>query len=333
MLRIAINGFGRVGRNIVRALLSNPHNQAIEVVAINDLAPASLLAHLTEFDSTLGRCPEPVSLNNDQLVIGSRSITLTSESDPKNLPWKALNIDICFECTGRFASKDKASLHLQAGAKKVLVSQPCTDADATVVFGVNHCDIQPEHTIISNASCTTNCLAPLVAAINPIVDIQSGLMTTIHAYTNDQNLLDQPSNDEFRSRSATASMIPTRTGAAKAVGLVLPDLAGKLHGLAVRVPTPNVSLVDLTVVGSKTFTVDDIHNALVKASEGSMKGILAINEKPLVSIDFQGHMASSIVDFNHTALLGNQLKLMSWYDNEWGFSNRMLDVAYYMSTI
>lgn len=327
MLRIAINGFGRVGRNIVRALLDSPHSQAIQIVAINDLADSELLAHLLEYDSTLGQCPYPVDLKDDVISVGDQTFTLYHHANPRELPWKSLNVDICFECTGRFASKEKASQHLSAGAKKVLVSQPCTEADITVVYGVNHEQIADSHRVISNASCTTNCLAPIVSALHPLMDIQSGLMTTIHAYTNDQNLLDQPSNDAFRSRSATVSMIPTRTGAAKAVGLVLPELEGKLHGMAVRVPTANVSLVDLVLYGAKSVSVDQIHQWFTEASQQGMKGVLALNSKPLVSIDFQKNAHSSIIDTNHTAILGKQVKIMSWYDNEWGFSNRMLDVA------
>ncbi|MDA9003951.1 type I glyceraldehyde-3-phosphate dehydrogenase [bacterium] len=333
MLRIAINGFGRVGRNIVRALLEGKHSNDMSIVAINDLAEPELLAHLLEYDSTLGRSSHPVSLNERELSMGDQSMTLYKEPDPSKLPWGELEIDICFECTGRFASKEKASQHLAAGAKKVLVSQPCADADITTVYGVNHLAIKPEYTIISNASCTTNCLAPIVAALHPLIDIQSGLMTTIHAYTNDQNLLDQPSNDAFRSRSATASMIPTRTGAAKAVGLVLPELEGKLHGMAVRVPTANVSLVDLVLVGKNTVDIDAVHQCFIEASQNTLRGVLSTNAKPLVSIDFQKNTHSSIVDTNHTAILGKQLKIMSWYDNEWGFSNRMLDVAKHISQL
>ncbi|MFT6102224.1 MAG: glyceraldehyde 3-phosphate dehydrogenase [Candidatus Endobugula sp.] len=331
-MRIAINGYGRIGHCIVRAIFDQGLEDEYEIIAINDLADNALLCHLTRYDSTLGVFKHDVQLVEDNMLIEGKSIQLSSCQDATQLPWEKLDIDICFECSGHFASRELASHHLQAGAKKVLVSQPCADADKTIVYGVNHQLLRAEDTVVSNASCTTNCLAPLLKVLTETVGVQSGMMTTIHSYTNDQNLIDKVGGDFYRSRSATQSMIPTKTGAAKAVGLVLPELDGKLNGMAIRVPTINVSLVDLYIIPEKNITIDELHQhiqlaANTELSAGGLKGILAYNDKPLVSVDFKCHTASSIFDANHTSILGSQLKLMSWYDNEWAFSLRMLDVA------
>jgi glyceraldehyde 3-phosphate dehydrogenase len=326
MINIAINGYGRIGRNVLRALYESGQNEQIKIVAINDLAPANVNAHLTQFDSVHGRFNQEVVLAENTLVIGNDEITLTQERDPANLPWKALNVDIVLECTGIFTSRDAASKHIEAGAKKVIVSAPGTDLDATVVHGVNSEVINASSNIISNASCTTNCLAPVARALNDAIGIEQGSMTTIHAYTNDQVLTDVYHPDLYRARSATQSMIPTKTGAAKAVGLVLPELAGKLDGMAVRVPTVNVSLVDLTFIASRETTAEEV-NAAVKAAatEGAMAEVLEYNELPLVSIDFNHNPASSVFDSTQTKVDGKLVKVMAWYDNEWGFSNRMID--------
>ncbi|WP_213608091.1 type I glyceraldehyde-3-phosphate dehydrogenase [Pseudoalteromonas sp.] len=325
MINVAINGYGRIGRNVLRALYESAQNNEIKIVAINDLAPANVNAHLTQFDSVHGRFSQQVTLKDNTMLIGDDVITLTQERDPANLPWKALNVDIVLECTGLFTSREAANKHIEAGAKKVVVSAPGTDMDATVVYGVNSDVINADSNIISNASCTTNCLAPVAKAINDTVGIEQGSMTTIHAYTNDQNLSDVYHPDLYRARSATQSMIPTKTGAAKAVGLVLPELAGKLDGMAVRVPTINVSLVDLTFIAKRDTTIEEINQVVKAASEGPMKGILEYNELPLVSIDFNHNPASSIFDATQTRADGKLVKVMAWYDNEWGFSNRMLD--------
>jgi len=325
MINVAINGYGRIGRNVLRALYESAQNNEIKIVAINDLAPANVNAHLTQFDSVHGRFSQQVTLKDNTMLIGEDVITLTQERDPANLPWKALNVDIVLECTGLFTSREAAKKHIEAGAKKVVVSAPGTDMDATVVHGVNSDVINADSNIISNASCTTNCLAPVAKAINDTVGIEQGSMTTIHAYTNDQNLSDVYHPDLYRARSATQSMIPTKTGAAKAVGLVLPELAGKLDGMAVRVPTINVSLVDLTFIAKRNTSIEEINQVVKAASEGPMKGILEYNELPLVSIDFNHNPASSIFDATQTRADGKLVKVMAWYDNEWGFSNRMLD--------
>ncbi|WP_350655035.1 type I glyceraldehyde-3-phosphate dehydrogenase [Pseudoalteromonas sp. D48-MNA-CIBAN-0056] len=325
MIKVAINGYGRIGRNVLRALYESAQNNEIKIVAINDLAPANVNAHLTQFDSVHGRFSQQVTLKDNTMLIGDDVITLTQERDPANLPWKALNVDIVLECTGLFTSREAANKHIEAGAKKVVVSAPGTDMDATVVHGVNSDVINADSNIISNASCTTNCLAPVAKAINDTVGIEQGSMTTIHAYTNDQNLSDVYHPDLYRARSATQSMIPTKTGAAKAVGLVLPELAGKLDGMAVRVPTINVSLVDLTFIAKRDTSIEEINQVVKAASEGPMKGILEYNELPLVSIDFNHNPASSIFDATQTRADGKLVKVMAWYDNEWGFSNRMLD--------
>jgi glyceraldehyde 3-phosphate dehydrogenase len=325
MINVAINGYGRIGRSVLRALYESAQNNEIKIVAINDLAPANVNAHLTQFDSVHGRFSQQVTLKDNTMLIGDDVITLTQERDPANLPWKALNVDIVLECTGLFTSREAANKHIEAGAKKVVVSAPGTDMDATVVHGVNSDVINADSNIISNASCTTNCLAPVAKAINDTVGIEQGSMTTIHAYTNDQNLSDVYHPDLYRARSATQSMIPTKTGAAKAVGLVLPELAGKLDGMAVRVPTINVSLVDLTFIAKRDTSIEEINQVVKAASEGPMKGILEYNELPLVSIDFNHNPASSIFDATQTRADGKLVKVMAWYDNEWGFSNRMLD--------
>ncbi|KZN36453.1 type I glyceraldehyde-3-phosphate dehydrogenase [Pseudoalteromonas luteoviolacea] len=325
MINIAINGYGRIGRNVLRALYESGQNEQIKIVAINDLAPAETNAHLTQFDSVHGRFNEKLTLAGNTLVIGNDEITLTQERDPANLPWKALNVDIVLECTGIFTSRDAAAKHIEAGAKKVIVSAPGTDLDATVVHGVNSEVLNADSNIISNASCTTNCLAPVAKALNDVVGIEQGSMTTIHAFTNDQNLCDVYHKDLYRARSATQSMIPTKTGAAKAVGLVLPELAGKLDGMAVRVPTVNVSLVDLTFVAKRETTAEEVNEIVKAAAEGAMAGVLEYNTLPLVSIDFNHNPASSVFDATQTKVEGKLVKVMAWYDNEWGFSNRMLD--------
>ncbi len=327
-IRVAINGYGRIGRNILRALYEGPHKHAIKIVAINDMANINTNAHLTKYDSTHGIFAGDVSSTGDQIIVNGDSIAVFAERDPSKLPWAALDVDIVYECTGLFTERAKAALHLQAGAKKVLISAPGgKDVDATIVYGVNDKILKASDTIVSNASCTTNCLAPLVKPLADTVGVVQGLMVTIHAFTNDQVLQDSNHSDLRRARSATVSMIPTKTGAAAAVGLVLPELAGKLDGYAVRVPTQNVSLVDLTFTAAKPTDVAEVNRILREASEGSLKGILAYNELPLVSIDFNHNPASSIVDASETRVIGSLVKVVSWYDNEWGFSNRMLDTS------
>lgn len=325
MINVAINGYGRIGRNVLRALYESAQNNEIKIVAINDLAPANVNAHLTQFDSVHGQFAHKVTLADNTMLIGDDVITLTQERDPANLPWKALNVDIVLECTGLFTSREAAAKHITAGAKKVIVSAPGKDMDATVVHGVNSEVLNAQSQIISNASCTTNCLAPIAKAINDTVGIDQGSMTTIHAYTNDQNLSDVYHPDLYRARSATQSMIPTKTGAAAAVGLVLPELAGKLDGMSVRVPTINVSLVDFTFIAKRDTSIEEINAIMKEASTGSMKDILQYNELPLVSIDFNHNLASCVFDSTQTRANGKLVKVMAWYDNEWGFSNRMLD--------
>ncbi|MBU2970191.1 type I glyceraldehyde-3-phosphate dehydrogenase [Pseudoalteromonas sp. C2R02] len=325
MIKIAINGYGRIGRNVLRALYESDRSEEIKIVAINDLAPANVNAHLTQFDSVHGRFNQKVELDGTTLVVGEDKITLTQERDPASLPWKELEVDIVLECTGLFTSRDAAAKHIEAGAKRVIISAPGSDLDATVVHGVNSDVLTSDSIIISNASCTTNCLAPVAKALNDKIGIEQGSMTTIHAYTNDQSLSDVYHPDLYRARSATQSMIPTKTGAAKAVGLVLPELAGKLDGMAVRVPTINVSVVDLTLIVSRETTLEEVNETVKAASQGAMKGVLEYNELPLVSIDFNHNPASSIFDATQTKVDGKLVKVMAWYDNEWGFSNRMLD--------
>ena len=332
-VKVAINGFGRIGRNILRAIAESGRTD-VEVVAINDLAPPETNAHLFRYDSVHGRYAGNVSLNGDTLDVGTGPIKVCSERDMAKLPWGSLGVDVVMECTGIFTSRDKAQGHIDAGAKKVLISAPGTDCDLTVVYGVNHDKLQASHTMVSNASCTTNCLAPFAKVLHELVGIQRGHMTTIHAYTNDQPVLDTFHKDPYRARAAASSMIPTSTGAAKAVGLVLPELAGKLDGGAIRVPTPNVSLVDLTFVPGRETNVDEINAALKAAANGPLKGVLDVTEEPLVSIDFNHAAASSTIDLKATKVLeGNLVRVASWYDNEWGFSNRMSDTAAYMGKL
>lgn len=325
MIKIAINGYGRIGRNVLRALYESDRSEEIKIVAINDLAPANVNTHLTQFDSVHGRFNQKVKLDGTTLIVAEDKIILTQERDPENLPWKELEIDIVLECTGLFTSRDAAEKHIKAGAKRVIISAPGSDLDATVVHGVNSEVLTSDSIIISNASCTTNCLAPVAKALNDKIGIEQGSMTTIHAYTNNQSLSDVYHPDLYRARSATQSMIPTKTGAAKAVGLVLPELAGKLDGMAVRVPTINVSVVDLTLIVSRDTSIVEVNEAIKTASEGAMAGVLEYNELPLVSIDFNHNPASSIFDATQTKVDGKLVKVMAWYDNEWGFSNRMLD--------
>jgi glyceraldehyde 3-phosphate dehydrogenase len=324
-IRVAINGYGRIGRNILRALYESNYRKDIEIVAINDLGDTAFNAHLTKYDSVHGRFPGSVEVNGESITINGDSIVTLSERDPRQLPWKKMNIDVVYECTGFFTSRDKAMGHIEAGATKVIISAPANDADATVVYGVNHDCLTAQSQIISNASCTTNCLAPVAKALNDAIGIEQGSMTTVHAYTNDQNLNDVYHSDIYRARSATQSMIPTQTGAAQAVGLVLPELKGKLDGMAVRVPTVNVSLIDFTFIASRDTTLEEINNVIRAAAQGPMKGVLAFNEEPLVSIDFNHIAESSNFDATQTRINGRLIKVMSWYDNEWGFSNRMLD--------
>jgi glyceraldehyde 3-phosphate dehydrogenase len=328
-IRVAINGYGRIGRNILRAHYEGGKKHDIQIVAINDLGSPETNAHLTRHDTAHGPFPGTVAVEGDFLVVNGDKIKVSAKRNPAELPWKELNVDVVLECTGLFTSKEKAGAHLTAGAKKVIISAPGgKDVDATVVYGVNHPTLKASHTVISNASCTTNCLAPLVKALNDSIGLLSGLMTTIHAYTNDQVLTDVYHEDLRRARSATMSMIPTKTGAAAAVGLVLPELNGKLDGFAVRVPTINVSLVDLTFVAKRATTVDEVNKAVKKAADGELKGILLYNTEPLVSIDFNHNPASSIFDSTLTKVSdGTLVKVSSWYDNEWGFSNRMLDTT------
>ena len=328
-IRVAINGYGRIGRNILRAHYEGGKKHDIQIVAINDLGDAKINAHLTKYDTVHGKFPGSVAANGDFLVVNGDRIKVCAQRNPAELPWKELDVDIVLECTGLFTSKAKAGAHLSAGAKKVIISAPGDkDVDATVVYGVNHHTLKAAHTVISNASCTTNCLAPLVKALNDRIGVVNGLMTTIHAYTNDQVLTDVYHTDLRRARSATMSMIPTKTGAAAAVGLVLPELNGKLDGFAIRVPTINVSLVDLAFVAKRPTTVEEVNNAVKQAAESDLKGILEYNKDPLVSVDFNHNPASSVFDSTLTKVSdGTLVKVCSWYDNEWGFSNRMLDVT------
>lgn len=326
-IRIAINGYGRIGRNILRAHYEKKLHPHIQIVAINDLGDVNTNVHLTRYDSTHGKFPGEVTLSGGEMIVNGDKIRVFAERDPKKLPWKELNIDIVFECTGLFTSKEKASVHIEAGAKKVIISAPATEVDATVVYGVNHHILKASDTVISNASCTTNCLATVVKPLHESVGIVSGLMNTVHAFTNDQNLLDVYHSDLRRARSATQSIIPAKTGAAMAVGLVLPELNGKLDGFAVRVPTINVSLVDLTFESKRPTSQSEINDIIRQAANGALKGVLAFNEEPLVSIDFNHNPASAIFDTVGTKVIGQLVKILAWYDNEWGFSNRMLDVA------
>ena len=325
-INVGINGYGRIGRNILRALYESGRTD-IKITAINDLGDVNTNAHLTKYDTTHGRFSGDVGAEGDYLVVNGDNIRVFSERNPADIPWGQANVDVVLECTGFFTTGEKAQAHIQGGAKKVIISAPAKNVDATIVYGVNHQTLTSKHDIISNASCTTNCLAPLVQPLHEAIGVENGLMTTIHAYTNDQVLSDRYHTDLHRARSATHSMIPTKTGAAAAVGLVLPELNGKLDGFAIRVPTINVSVVDLTFVGKRETTIDEVNSILKKASEGSLKGILDYNEEPLVSIDFNHNPASSTFDATQTRVIGKTVKVLSWYDNEWGFSNRMLDTA------
>jgi glyceraldehyde 3-phosphate dehydrogenase len=328
-VKVAINGYGRIGRNVLRALYEGKRRGDLAIVAINDLGDAKTNAHLTRYDSAHGPFPYSVEVDGDDLVVDGDRIKVCAERDPAKLPWGDLGVDVVLECTGFFASKEKASAHLKAGARKVVISAPAgKDIDATIVYGVNHKTLTSAHQVISNASCTTNCLAPLAKALNDAVGIEHGLMTTIHAYTNDQVLTDVYHSDLRRARSATQSMIPTKTGAAAAVGLVLPELDGRLDGFAIRVPTINVSVVDLTFTAKRATTKEEIDQIVKTASEGELEGVLAYTDEPLVSIDFNHNPASSTYDAGLTKVLGGTLvKVCAWYDNEWGFSNRMLDTT------
>lgn len=327
-IRIAINGYGRIGRNVLRALYeSNRHNE-IKIVAINDLSDVNLSAHLTKYDSTHGRFNSTVQAEGEYLVVNKDNIQMFSERDPSKLPWSKLDIDIVFECTGIFNTREKAMLHINAGAKKVLISAPAEgEVDATIVYGVNHKILKASDKIVSNASCTTNCLAPLIKPLNDAFGVESGLMNTVHAYTNDQAIIDSHHKDWRRGRAAAHSMIPTKTGAAAAIGLVIPELAGKLDGFAIRVPVINVSIVDLTFIAKKDVTVQSVNTVLKTAAQGEYKNILGYSEEPLVSCDYNHVKESSYVDSLQTKVQGRLVKVLSWYDNEWGFSNRMLDTA------
>ncbi|NNM62048.1 MAG: type I glyceraldehyde-3-phosphate dehydrogenase [Steroidobacteraceae bacterium] len=328
-IKVAINGYGRIGRNILRALYEGKRTAEIGIVAINDLGDARTNAHLTQYDTAHGRFPGEVHVDGDAMVVNGDRIRVVAERDPTKLPWRDLGVDFVLECTGLFATKAKASAHIAAGARKVVISAPGgEDVDATVVYGVNHGVLKSSHTVISNASCTTNCLAPLAKVLNDKIGILAGVMTTVHSYTNDQVLTDVYHSDLRRARSATMSMIPTKTGAAAAVGLVLPELKGKLDGFAIRVPTINVSVVDLSFTAARNTSVEEIHSIVREAANGALKGILAYNDKPLVSVDFNHDPASSTYDSTLTKVMqGNLVKVCAWYDNEWGFSNRMLDTT------
>ncbi len=328
-LKIAINGFGRIGRMVLRAMAENPR-PGIQIVAINDLGSLSDNAHMFRYDSVHGQYRGTLNLGNDTIDIGHGAIKVVAEPDPSKLPWGEMGIDLVFECSGRFTKRDDAAKHLTAGAKRVIVSAPADGADLTVVYGVNHTQINASHTVLSNASCTTNCLAPIAFALNNAIGIDSGFMTTIHAYTGDQRLVDTIHKDLHRARAAAMSMIPSSTGAAKAVGLVLPELKGRLDGTAIRVPTANVSVVDFKFIAKRKTAVDEVNQALRAAADGQLKGVLGINTVPLVSCDFNHDDRSSIADLPQTHVVDGQLvRILSWYDNEWGFSNRMLDVAAY----
>ncbi|MEL7561182.1 type I glyceraldehyde-3-phosphate dehydrogenase [Stutzerimonas chloritidismutans] len=326
MLRIAINGYGRIGRAVLRALFERNLENQIHIEAINDLSERSAMAHLTRFDTTFGRFHGQVDLRDDVMQIRGQSIRLLQERDPTQLPWKQLGVDVVLECTGKFKKRDLIDQHLQAGAQRVFASHPLDGADLTVVYGVNH-ELLGDQKVISNASCTTNCLAPLAKVLNDAVGIRQGLLNTVHSYTNDQSLLDKAHKDLYRARAAAESMIPSTTGAAKAIGLVLPELAGRLDGLAVRVPTPNVSLVDLTFTAERApGSVEAINQILRDGAQKMPLGVMECNDLPLVSRDFFGHPTSCVADLSHTRVQGDLVKVLAWYDNEWAFSNRMLDV-------
>ena len=330
-VRVSINGFGRIGRNILRAIIESGRDD-IKVVGINDLGPVETNAHLLRYDTVHGRFPAEVKVSGDNIDVGNGPIKVTSIRDPKDLPWKELDVDIAMECTGIFASREKAAMHLEAGAKRVLVSAPASGADLTVVYGVNHNQLTKDHLVVSNASCTTNCLAPIAMVINQKVGISQGFMTTIHSYTGDQPTLDTMHSDMYRARAAAGNMIPTSTGAAKAVGLVLPELNGKLDGVSMRVPTQNVSVVDFKFNAGKATSVEEINDIIKKASNNELKNVLGYTDEPLVSSDFNHDSRSSIFHVDQTKVMeGSFVRVLSWYDNEWGFSNRMSDTAVAMS--
>ena len=332
-VKVAINGFGRIGRNILRAIVESGRKD-IEVVAVNDLGPVETNAHLLRFDSVHGRFPSEVKVEGDSIVVDGRKIRVTAIKNPAELPHRELGVDIAMECTGIFTAKDKAKAHLDAGAKRVLVSAPAEGADLTVVYGVNHDKLTKDHQVVSNASCTTNCLAPVAKVLHDAVGIEKGFMTTIHSYTNDQPSLDQMHKDLYRARAAALSMIPTSTGAAKAVGLVLPELNGKLDGVSIRVPTPNVSVIDFKFVANKATTKDEINAAVKRAAEQQLKGILTYTNEPNVSIDFNHDPHSATFHMDQTKVMdGTLVRVMAWYDNEWGFSNRMADTAVAMAKL
>ena len=332
-IKVAINGFGRIGRNTLRAIVESGRTD-IQVVTLNDLGPVETNAHLLRFDSVHGRFPQEVTVSGDTINVAGAAIKVTAIKDPAQLPHKALGVDIVLECTGIFNARDKAAVHLTAGAKRVLVSAPSDGADLTVVYGVNHDKLTKSHIVVSNASCTTNCLAPVAKVLNDAIGIDHGFMTTIHAYTGDQPTLDTLHKDLYRARAAALSMIPTTTGAAKAVGLVLPELKGKLDGSAIRVPTPNVSVVDFKFVAKRATSKDEINNAIKAAANGPLKGILGFTDKPNVSIDFNHDPHSSVFHLDQTKVIeGTFVRVLSWYDNEWGFSNRMGDVAVAMGKL
>src|SRR5210317_1903635 len=327
-VKVAINGYGRIGRNIMRALYELDRTDEISIVAINDLGDANSNAHLTRYDTAHGKFPGTVSVDNGDLVINGDRIKVFAERDPSQLPWAELGVEVVMECTGFFRSRESAGAHIDAGAKKVIISAPGQNVDNTVVYGVNHDSLKASDVVISNASCTTNCLAPVAKVLNDAIGIEHGLMTTIHAYTNDQVLTDVLHSDLRRARSATMSQIPTKTGAAAAVGMVLPELSGKLDGFSMRVPTINVSVVDLTFTASGATTIEEVNSVMKEASAGELKGVLEYNETPLVSCDFNHNPASSVFDASLTKVMeGTLVKVLSWYDNEWGFSNRMLDTT------
>jgi glyceraldehyde 3-phosphate dehydrogenase len=332
-LRVAINGFGRIGRLVLRSIVEHARRD-IEVVAINDLGPVETNAHLLRYDSVHGRFPGTVTVEGDTMDVGLGPMKVTAIRNPAELPHKALGVDIALECTGIFTTRDKAAAHLEAGAKRVLVSAPCDGADKTIVYGVNHKGLTAADTVVSNASCTTNCLAPVAKVLQDLCGIERGYMTTIHSYTNDQPSLDQLHKDLYRARAAAVSMIPTSTGAAKAVGLVLPELKGKLDGSSIRVPTPNVSVVDLVITPSRDVTKDEINDAMKAAANGALKGVLAVTSDPIVSVDVNHVAASSLFALPQTQVIEGKLaRVLSWYDNEWGFSTRMADTAVYMATM
>ena len=326
-IKVAINGFGRIGRNVLRAIVESGRSD-IQVVAINDLGPVETNAHLLRFDSVHGRFPHEVAVSGDTINVGGGAIKVTAVKDPAQLPHKDLGVDIALECTGIFTAREKAAAHLSAGAKRVIVSAPADGADLTVVYGVNHDKLTKDHLVISNASCTTNCLAPVAKVLNDAIGIERGFMTTIHSYTGDQPTLDTLHKDLYRARGAALSMIPTTTGAAKAVGLVLPELKGKLDGSSIRVPTPNVSVVDLKFVAKRATTKEEVNEAVIAASRGALKGVLGVTDQPNVSSDFNHDSHSSVFHLDQTKVIdGTFVRILSWYDNEWGFSNRMADTA------